>query len=84
MIPKREGDQGGMDWDFGVSRRKLLYRQWINSKIIVYSIGSYIQYPVINQNGKGYEEECTVSIYLSEPLCCQQKLARLYKSTIFQ
>ena len=23
---------GGMDWEFGISRRELLYRQWINNK----------------------------------------------------
>ena len=25
----------------------------------VYSTGNYIQYPVINHNGKEYEKECT-------------------------
>ena len=44
---------GGMDWEFGVSRRKLLYIEWINNKVLLYSTGNYIQYPVINQNGKG-------------------------------
>ena len=43
---------GGMDWEFGVSRYKLLYIGWINNKILLYSTGNYIQYPVINHNGK--------------------------------
>jgi len=36
----------------GVSRCKLLYIEWINNKILLYSTGNYIQYPVINHNGK--------------------------------
>ena len=43
---------GGMDWEFGTSRSKLLYRQWIINKVLLYSAGNYTQYPVINHNGK--------------------------------
>ena len=48
---------GRMDWEFGVSRCKLLHIGWINSKVLLYSTGNYIQYPVINHNGKEYEKE---------------------------
>ena len=48
-----------MDWEFGVSRCKLLYREWINHKVLLYTTGNYIQYPVINHNGKEYKKECT-------------------------
>ena len=44
---------GGMEWEFGVSRSKLLYIGWIN-KVLVYSKGNYIQYPVINHNAREY------------------------------
>ena len=30
---------------------------WMKNKVVLYSTGSYIQYPVINKNGKDYEEE---------------------------
>ena len=50
----RDGE--GKDWEFGVSRCKLLYIQWINNKVLLYSTGNYIQYPVINQNGKEYDK----------------------------
>ena len=30
--------------------------QWINNKVLLYSTGSYIQYPMINHNGKEYEK----------------------------
>ena len=43
-----------MDWEFGISRCKLLYIEWINNKVLLYSTGNYIQYPVINHNGKEY------------------------------
>ena len=52
------GGWGGMDWEFGVSRYKLLYIEWINNKVPLYSTGDYIQYPVINQNEKEYIYVC--------------------------
>ena len=45
-----------MDLEFGTSRYKLLYKEWIN-KILLYSTGNYIQYPIINQTGKEYDKE---------------------------
>ena len=35
----------------------LIYIGWINSKVLLYSTGNYIQYLVINHNGKEYEKE---------------------------
>ena len=52
-----EGDWGRMEWEVGVSRYKLLYREWINNKVVLYSTGNYTQYPEINHNGKEYKEE---------------------------
>ena len=52
----------GMEWAVGISRCKLLCRVWINNKVLLYSKGNYIQYPVINCNGKEY-------IYITESLC---------------
>ena len=50
------GCQGGgawrrVDWEFGISRCKLLYIEWTNNKVLLYSTGNYIQYPMINHNG---------------------------------
>ena len=36
----------------------LSYVEWINNKALLYSTGNYIQYPVMNHNGKEYEKEC--------------------------
>ena len=40
-----------------ISRCKLLYTGWINNQVLLYSTGTYTQYPVINHNGKEYEKE---------------------------
>ena len=46
----------GMDWEFRISRCKLVYIGCINNKVLLYSTGNYIQYPQINLNGKDYEK----------------------------
>ena len=56
VVAKGDGGRGGKDWEFGISRGKLLYIQWINNKVLLYGTGNYIQYPVINHNGKEYEK----------------------------
>ena len=58
VVAKGEGVGGGMEWELGVSRRKLLYTEWINNKVLLYSTENYIQYPMINNNGKEYKKEC--------------------------
>ena len=51
-VANREEFGGGMEWVVGVSRCKLLYMEWINNKVLLYSIENYIQYPTINHNVK--------------------------------
>ena len=57
-----------MDWEFGVGRRKLLYLEWINNKLLMCSTGNYIQYPIINYNEKNWEKKVHTGINRS--LCC--------------
>ena len=45
------------DWEFGISRYKLLYIEWISNKFLMYSTENYIQYPVISHNKREYEKE---------------------------
>ena len=52
VVVKETRGGGGVDWEFGVSRCKLLYLAWIHNRVQLYSTGSYIQYPVINHDGK--------------------------------
>ena len=39
-----------MDWEFGISKCKVLYIARINRKVLLYNTGNCIQYPVINHN----------------------------------
>ena len=50
VVAKGEVAGGGIDWKFVISR--LLRIEWKNNKVTLYNIGNYIQYPVINHNGK--------------------------------
>ena len=80
-------DGGGIDWEFGISRCKLLYIGWINNKVLLYSTGNYIQYPVVNHMyicNKQCVCVCVcVCVYLNH-FVVQQKLTQHCKSTILQ
>ena len=54
VVAEEEGYRGGMEWEVGVSRCKLLYTEWISNKVLLYSTGRYSQYSMINHNGKEY------------------------------
>ena len=45
MVAKGAGGGDEMDWEFGVSRCKLLLLGCISNKILLYIIGNYIQSP---------------------------------------
>ena len=65
------GNRGGKDCEYGINRDKLLYIGWINNKVLLYSTGNYIQYPVANHNGKIYEKK---NIYITELLFCPEEI----------
>ena len=46
------GGGGGMDWEFGVSRCKLLYLGWISNEVLLYSTGNDSPALVIEHDGK--------------------------------
>ena len=54
-----KGKEGGgrINEEFCISRHKLLYIKEINNKVLPYSKGNYIQYLVINDNGKESEKK---------------------------
>ena len=77
------GCQGGEGWgrdglEFRISRCQLLYIEWINNKFLLYSTGNYIQYPLINHNGKEYKKNMKKNHFT-----VQQKLTHC-KSAILQ
>ena len=54
VVAKGEGGGGGMEWEVGISRCKLLYIEWINNKVLLYITENYIQHLMKNHNGKEY------------------------------
>ena len=55
MVAKGDGGvRGGSVGSLGLADAILLYIGWINNRVLHYSTGNYVQYPVINHNGKEY------------------------------
>ena len=74
MVDKAMVGRGGMDWKFGVSRCKLvlIYIQWINNNVLIYSTGNYIQYPsktIMEKISKN-----NVYPHITESLCCKARI----------
>ena len=62
-----------MDGEFSISRYTLLHIEWRNSKALL--LRNYIQYPVINSNGKEYEKEyMCVCVCVPESLCYRAEI----------
>ena len=57
VVAKGMGKEEGWIGSLGVSRCKLLYTGWINNKVLLYTTGNSIQYPVINHKVKDYKRE---------------------------
>ena len=57
--------------------RQKSHLEWMNNKVLIYSTGNYIQYPVINHNGKEYEK------YMNH-FAVHEKLTQHCKSTLLE
>ena len=66
VVAKGQAGGGRTDREFGVGRCKLLCREWIDNKVLLYSTGNYISYPGINHNRKEHEKECMCVMYRHE------------------
>ena len=60
-----------MDWEFWISRCKLLHIEYIN-KVLPYSTENYIKYPVINLSKKRIRKR--LYICTTESLCCTAEI----------
>ena len=56
MFVKERGEERGMKWEFGVSRYKLLYLEWICNEVLLYSKGFYMQSLGIDLDGRLYKK----------------------------
>ena len=45
-----QGGRGGMDWEFGVNRCKLLHLEWQDNEVLMYSTGNYVQSHVMEHD----------------------------------
>ena len=70
-----------MDWEFGVSKCKLLHLEWISNDILLYNTGNYIQSFVMEHDG-GKCEKKNVYICITGSFAVHQKLTEHCKSTI--
>ena len=64
--PKCREGRRGMEPEFEISRYKLLYIEQTNNKVLLHSTDNYIQYSVINNNGKNVENNLCIymNIYI--------------------
>lgn len=75
-----------MEWECRVSRCKLLCIEGIKNKVLLYSTGNYIQYLMVNHNGKEYFKKNVyihIHIYLNH-FAVQKNLTQHCKSTVLQ
>ena len=52
VVAKGEGEDSGIDRDFGVGRCKLSHLEWISNEILLYSTETYVQSLVIEHDGR--------------------------------
>ena len=72
VIVKGEGVGRGMNWEVGVSRCRLLYMNKQQGPRL--STEKYIQYPMINHNGKEYFKKYNIYTHIYESLCCPEEV----------
>ena len=65
----------GIDWEFRVSRCKLLNLDCISNEILLYCTGNYIQSLVMEHDGRYYEKK-NVYICITGSLCCSAEMDR--------
>ena len=93
VVVKGDGGWRGMDWEFGVSKCKLLHLEWISNEVLLYSTGNYIQSPGIYHDGNNiYQKrkyEKNVCMYMCDWVTMlynrnwHNSIKQLYSSKIF-
>ena len=52
VFAKADGGGSVMDWEFGVSRCKLLHLEWIRTEVLLHNTWNYIQSLGIDHDGR--------------------------------
>ena len=91
MVAKVEVEGSRMEWEFGVSRCKLLHLEWISNETLLYNTGNYTQSLGIEHDGRDMRKRmCAYMCVCARECMClghftvQQKLAQHCKSTTLQ
>ena len=63
VVAKGEWGRNGMNWEFGISRCKLLHLKWMSNEVLFYSIENYIQSPVTENDEKNSMYNWVTSLY---------------------
>ena len=63
----------GMDWEFWMSRYKPVHTEWMNNKVLQYSTGNCIHYPVI-EGGMNWKAETDTHTVLYRKWVANQDL----------
>ena len=71
-----------MDWEFGVSRCKLLPLEWLSHEILLCSTGNYAESLVMERDGGQCEKESVYTRVCLGHFAVQQKLTEPCQSTI--
>ena len=59
-----------MDYEFGISRWKLIYTRWINNKALLFPTAQGTIFNSIMKNHMERNMKRNVYIYITESLCC--------------
>ena len=62
VVAEGERSERRLGLEFGIRWCKLVYTEWINNKILLYSTGNYIQCLVVNHNGKNMKKNVCVCV----------------------
>ena len=73
VVATGKGEREGMDWEFGISRCKLLHIKWVGNRVLLYNTGTYVQNSVISHSGKEYEKGYLYT-GIMESLCYSAKI----------
>ena len=76
MVAKGELGESGLDWEFEVSKYKLLHLKWISNEVLLYSTGNHIQSLWIDHDGSDIRKRTYINIYGMGSLCCTAKYCK--------
>ena len=61
-MTKGEKEGSGRDWEFGISRCKLLHLEWISDEVLLYTTGNYSQYLGIEHDRRYVRKEICIHV----------------------